>query len=172
MSLSSHVSPILCFPVGVQVDQQPVERVEDDEVVDGKMAALGDPIIGIERVIYDDVTGPGAIPARPLTSPKAMTAIQRAIHDLNHLPYDPACEICVSTRRPNTQHRSLSKSDREVPLMVGDYCFPKHSDDADPMTVLVIRVYPYKLLLCCVVPARDVSQLLSIDLFDSLRSVA
>ena len=33
--------------------------------------------------------------------------------------------------------------------MVGDYCFPKHSEDVDPLTVLVIRIYPYKLFLCC-----------------------
>ena len=115
----------------------------DDEVVNPKMAMLGEPIVGIERVILDDTTGSGALPARPLFSPKAMSTIQRAIHDLTHLPYDPGCEICVSTRRPNTHHRPLKSSEREIPLMVGDYCFPKHSDEADPLTVLVIRVYPY-----------------------------
>ena len=115
---------------------------------------LGEPIIGVERVVYDDETGPGALPARALVSPKAMTSIQRAIHDLTHLPYHPGCEICVSTRRPNTHHRLLKKSERDIPLLVGDYCFPKHSSDADPMTVLVIRVYPYKLFLCCVVKTK------------------
>ena len=73
---------------------------------------------------------------------------------MSHLPYDPGCEICVACRRPNTQHRTLKDSERTVPLMVGDYCFPKHSDDSDPLTCLVIRVRPYKLYLCMKVSAK------------------
>ena len=118
------------------------------------MAVLGEPIIGVERVVYDDETGPGAIPARPLPTPKSMSVAQRAIHDLTHLPYDPGCEICVSSRRPNTHHRSLHGGERSVPLVVGDYCFPKHSEESTTLTVLVVRVYPYKMFMCCVVPAK------------------
>ena len=146
MTISIPVSPrTLCFPILGERDGQQKNVGEDgDEVVDSKMAMLGEPIVGIDRVVYDDATGSGALPARPLTSPKGMSALQRSIHDLTHLPYHPGCEVCVSTRRPNTQHRSVKKSEREVPLMVGDYCFPKHSDDIHTLTVLVIRVYPYK----------------------------
>ena len=122
---------------------------DEDEIVDGKLALTDDPIVGVERTTYDDATGSGALPAKPLVSPRAMTASQRAIHDLTHLPYDPSCEICVSCRRPNTQHR-LVPEERSIPLMVGDYAFPKHSDEVEPLTVLVIRVYPYNNvpLLC------------------------
>ena len=161
MIATSPVSPkTICCPVRVvRDDQQRNLGGDEDEVVDSGMAALGDPIVGVDRVVYDDTTGPGALAAKPLSSPKSMTALQRAIHDLTHLPYHPGCEICVSCRRPNTQHRSLKNSERDVPLMVGDYCFPKHSEDVDPLTVLVIRVYPYKLFLCCHVPSkgRDMS---------------
>ena len=128
--------------------------VLNDEEVDPKMAAMGEPIIGVERVVFDDATGPGAIPARPLPTPKSMSSSQRAIHDLTHLLYEPGCEICAASRRPNTQHRSLHEGEREVPLMVGDYCFPRHSDDAQALTVLVVRVYPYKVFMCCVVPVK------------------
>ena len=38
--------------------------------------------------------------------------------------------------------------------MSGDYCFPKHADEANPITVLVIRVYPYKIFMCCLVPSK------------------
>ena len=79
----------------------------DDEEADPKMAMLGEPIIGVERVIYDDETGPGAIAAKPLPTPKSMSVAQRAVHDLTHLPYEPSCKICVQSRRPTTQHRSL-----------------------------------------------------------------
>ena len=145
-----------CFPItGTRIDQDD-EGVagNDEEVADPKLAMLGEPIVGIDRVVYDESTGPGAIPARPLTSPKGMSTAQRAIHDLSHLPYDPGCEICVSCRRPNTQHKSVKLSDRVVPLMVGDYCFPKRTEELDSLTVLVIRVYPYKLFLACSVPCK------------------
>ena len=125
----------------------------DDDDADPKMAMAGEPIVGIDKVVYDESTGPGALTARPLSSPKSMSAAKRAIHDLTHLPYDPGCEICVSTRRPNTHHRAV-KSERDIPLLVGDYCFPKHSGDMEPITTLVVRVYPYKLFFVCVVPAK------------------
>ena len=51
--------------------------VLDDEEVDPKMAALGEPIIGVERVVYDDATGSGAIPARPLPTPKSLSVSQK-----------------------------------------------------------------------------------------------
>ena len=125
MSHSSSVSPcFLCPVVGLRDDLQGVSEANDDEVVDGSLAVTGEPIIGTDKVIYDDATGPGALDANPMPSPKGMSARQRAIHDITHLPYDPSCEICVSTRRPNTQHRSLKPSVRAVPLMVGDYAFP------------------------------------------------
>ena len=146
----------MCCPLqGAQIDQQDDDGVGNvEEVVDPKMALMGEPIVGIDRVVYDDTTGDGAIPAVPLTSPKMMSASQRAIHDLTHLPYHPGCEICVSCRRPNTHHRSLKNSERTVPLMVGDYCFPKHTADSESLTVLVIRVYPYKLFFTCSVPCK------------------
>ena len=41
-----------------------------------------------------------------------------------------------------------------MPLTVCDCCFPKHSLDEGPLPSLVIRVYPYKLWLCCSVPCK------------------
>ena len=153
----SSISPH-CYlnPIGVARDDQRgvVNADIEDEVVDNTKALINDPIVGVDRVVLDDKTGPGALDARPLPSPKGMTPARRAIHDITHLPYDPSCEVCVSCRRPNTHHTSVSNAERAVPLMVGDYCFPKHSDDAEPLTVLVIRIYPYKLFLCCVVSSK------------------
>ena len=128
-------------------------EVDKEEDVDPKMAVMGEPIVGVDRIVYDESTGPGALAARPLSSPKCMSAAQRAIHDLTHLPYEPSCEVCVSCRRPNTPHTKV-KSDRSIPLLVGDYCFPKHSADTEAMTALVIRVYPYKVFFVCSVLAK------------------
>ena len=38
--------------------------------------------------------------------------------------------------------------------MVGVYCFPEHNDDSDPMTVLVVRVYPYNIFFACSVDSK------------------
>ena len=141
---------VLCCPLQRARVYQPnddgVGYVE--ELVDPKMALMGQPIVGIDRVVYDESTGDGAAPAKPLASPKVTSTSQRAIHDLTHLPDHPGSEICVSCRKQSTQHRSLKNSERTVPLMVGDYCFPEHTDDSDPMTGLVIRVNLYKHVLC------------------------
>ena len=104
----------LCPLQGERDDQQGGVDGDCDDG-DPKMAMMGEPIVGIERVIYDETTGPGALQAKPLKSPQAMSAAQRAIHDLTHLPYHPGCEICVSCRRPNTHHQSLKNSERTVP---------------------------------------------------------
>ena len=128
--------------MGMPDDQLGV--VDEDELVDESKALMKEPIVGVDKVVFDEATGSGALPARPLPAPKGMTMKQREIHDLTHLPYDPSCEICVSCRRPNTQHRTVSNPERWVPLLVADYAFPKHSEDAEPLTVLVVRVFPYK----------------------------
>ena len=60
--------------------------VLDEEEADPKMAGLGEPTVGVERVVYDDETGAGAIPAKPLPTAKSMSIAQRAEHDLTHLP--------------------------------------------------------------------------------------
>ena len=132
--------------MGSRTGQRELEVVggDDEEVVDRSLALTDEPIIGTDHVTHDNKIGPGAVPARLLNAPKGMSAHQRAIHDATHLPYDPSCEICVSCRRPNTPHRAVSSAERSLPLMVGDYAFPKHFDDPETMTLLVIRVYPYK----------------------------
>ena len=149
--------PTYLNPIGVVRDDHGGVLSADieDEAVDGGKAMVNDPIIGMDRVVFDDKTGPGALDALPLPSPKGMTPAKRAIHDITHLPYDPSCEVCVSCRRPNTHHTSMSKSaERSVPLLVGESCFAKHSADVDPLTILVIRIYPYKLFMCCVVSSK------------------
>ena len=70
MMLLPPVRPhIYCCPVGATVNDQDGLLGMDEEEVDPKMALMGEPIIGMERVVYDDATGPGALAARPLPSP-------------------------------------------------------------------------------------------------------
>ena len=63
MSLSPPVRPfICCYPIMGESHDQLDEGIVEEEV-DPKMAMLGEPIVGIERVVSDDATGSGAIPA-------------------------------------------------------------------------------------------------------------
>ena len=124
-----------------------------EEVVDPKNVLLGDRIVGVEATTLRQ-DGPGALEARGLPTPKGMTLKQREIHDLTHLPYEPSCEICVSCRRPNHHHRKSQESERTVPLVVGDYAQIRETIDQDLLNILVIRVYPYKLISSFAIPAE------------------
>ena len=85
--MSNHqlVSPLVfCYPIGVTLADHPLVIGEED--VDPKMAMMGEPIVGMDRVVYDESTGHGALPARLVTSAKSMNAAHRATHGLTHLP--------------------------------------------------------------------------------------
>ena len=135
-------------------DERMRDEAELDDDVNPKHAMMDEPIIGMENVTWEDGKGSGALSARPLPSPKTMSDAQRRIHDITHLPYDPGCPICVSCRRPNDHHRRVKDSTRTIPLIVADYGFPKNSDDDEPLTLLVMRAYPYKIFMCTVVPSK------------------
>ena len=85
-SLPTPVRPlILLCPIGATTDTFRGGAVDGDDA-DPKMALASEPIVGMERITYDEKTGPGALAARPLPSPKSMTPLQRSVHDLTHLP--------------------------------------------------------------------------------------
>ena len=152
--ISSPVSPhYFCCPVVVRDGESVKDDGAEDEV-NPKHAMLSEPIVGMDKVIWEDGKGPGAIAAKPLPSPKTMSDAQRRIHDLTHLPYESGCPICVSCRRPNDHHRKVKDRERSIPLLVGDYGFPKSSGDDEPLTTLIMRVYPYKMFLCTWVPSK------------------
>ena len=127
-------------------DQHGDGGVHEEEEVDHKEALFGDPIIG-EAEQLEDENGPGARPANILPAPKEMTLAEWISHCVTHLPYHPGCPICAATRRPNSHHRLSHENARVVPLLVGDYCFVKSSTDDANITVLVLKLYPYKLFL-------------------------
>ena len=129
--------------------------VDPDEVVDLKRAAvLGDPIVGVEAITYDDAHGKGALPARPLPSPREPSQAEIDRHNLTHLPFCSWCPICVACRRPNDHHRLVKDSPRQVPLLVGDYCFVRNMGDDSLVPVLVLKLYPFGLFFACVVSRK------------------
>ena len=134
---------------------EPEEVLLDDDSVDLGQAMFDEPIIGVEQVTLDK-NGPGAIAPMPLASPNPMTPAELARHNLTHLPYHPACPICASTRRPNDHHRRSLENERVIPLLVADYCFVKTSGDARNQTIVVLRLYPYKLYYGIAIPKKGI----------------
>ena len=127
--------------VGTAVQDEIVDETDEVVELDPRFVTLGDPIVGMEKVTWQKETGAGALEPRVLPSPVPLSKVQREKHDLTHLPYEPSCDICVSTRRPNSHHQKSHLEERRVPLVVGDYCFPKDNRDSESCTVLVLKVY-------------------------------
>ena len=118
----------------------------EEEEFDMTEAMLDEPIIGVEPA--DAAAAKGAIQPKPLPSPKPMTAAQKAIHDLRHLPHDPACPVCASSRGLILPHQVSNEYLRVIPLLVADYCFVRFHGDKVLQTVLVLRLIPYRLRFC------------------------
>ena len=84
-----------------------------------------------------------------------MTKAERERHfAAGHLPYDPRCEICTSCKRPNVPHLKSHDSERTIPLLVGGYGFVKDGSDDENITILVLKLFPYRLIFACVVPSK------------------
>ena len=130
-----------------------------EEELDPKSVVVDDPIVGEELVTLDE-HGPGAIQPKAIPAPREMTALEREKHFASgHLPYDPRCEICVSCKRPNVPHHASHESQRTIPLLVGDYGFIKDGADDANVTVLVLKLYPFKLLFAALVPSKGTDPL-------------
>ena len=132
--------------------------VDHDFVGDLKKAAvLGEPIVGIESVTLDH-RGQGARSARILPSPKELSPAEIARHNILHFPFEFWCPICIAARRPNDHHRLQHDHSRDVPLLVGDYCFVRNSGDDNLMCVLVMKLYPFGLFFACMVPKKGYNE--------------
>ena len=126
----------------------------DEEELDPKSVVVDDVIVGDGTVTLDE-HGPGAIQPKQIPGPKEMSKTERERHyAAGHLPYDPRCEICASSKKPNIAHQKSHESERTIPLLVGDYGFIKDGSDDDNITILVLKLFPYKLRFACVVPSK------------------
>ena len=120
---------------------------------------MDEKMIGTEQVTLTE-HGPGALQPKNLPSPHQMLPAQKAKHWLTHLPYDPSCELCVQCKRPNSHHRGLQSTERSIPLLVGDYCFGKDSQDEEQVPILVLKLYPFKTYFACVVQNKGYDPLI------------
>ena len=105
---------------GVVAKEEREDGASEEQRVDPKHAALGEPIIGKEGVLLDE-HGDGAVTPDVIPAPKGMTPTAWARHCITHLPYCSSCPWCVAAKRPNMPHRRSNESDSVIPLLVADY---------------------------------------------------
>ena len=114
---------------------------------------MDSPLVGVEQAIVQEEELE-ALPAKPMRTPPQMTAAEKEKHDVTHMPPHPGCPICASSRTPNLQHAASHEHLRTIPLQVGDCCFLRRIDETILATCLVMRLYPYKIFLSCIVPKK------------------
>ena len=144
------------MPVSPIVLRPRADDLKGDGEINADEVLLGDPIVGVEEVRFEEGRGFGAREPRALPAPKQPTEAQRAKHNLTHLNYETWCPFCVAGRRNNSHHRPSHESSRSVPLVVADYAFLRNQSDEDVATVLVVKILPYKIFFSCVVDAKGV----------------
>ena len=137
---------------GFKINGDTLNDLEEEEL-DPKSVTVKDLISG-EGIVTLDEHGPGALQPKQVPGPKEMSMAERERHfAAGHLPYDPRCEICTSCKRPNAPHVKGHEAERTIPLLVGDDGFVKDGADDENVTVLVLKLYPYRLIFACVVPS-------------------
>ena len=115
----------------------------DAEVADADdVGQGGDELVNAKDIDTEDAQQPKTLPN--VTGP---TDHEIELHNATHLPYRSWCRWCVFSRKPNPRHIRSYYSNRDVPLLVGDYCFIRDSRDEELLTLFIGRMYPFKSLV-------------------------
>ena len=96
-----------------------------------------------------------ALVAKPLRSPSAPTAAERAAHASTHLPYRSWCDECVAGRRDNPAHRTIECQENSVHEVMMDYCFLRRDGEAELITILILKERQSRAIQAWVVPNRS-----------------
>ena len=104
------------------------DAFHDCEEVNLKDPLMDSPLVGVEQALVREEELE-AVPAKPMRTPPQMTAAEKDMHDVTHMPPHHGCPLCASSRTPNLQHASSRQHLRTFPLLVGNYCFLRRIDD-------------------------------------------
>ena len=111
----------------------------------------GENLRSLDDDLVDADEGDAVQRAVPMPAPITPSKSQVEAHNLTHWPYRSWCPHCVAARRPNSHHRRLQDPiHRTIPLLVGDYCFVRDADDTKVAQILVVKIEPANMVLCCI----------------------
>ena len=95
---------------------------------------------------------------RTLRDPQMPTADEIEKHYTTHLPFRDWCPCCVAAKKPNTAHRKKGDQERVGEEVHMDYCFMKDENDAENVTILVMKDRRSKAVFCDVVLSKGRGQ--------------
>ena len=129
---------------------------EVEEVVDGSLVLEGEAMLGDSLEKTEDSDTGEQLETRPVrtsATPKLPSLKEIEIHNMSHLTYRSWCPFCVAGKRANTPHRRQWDK-RTVPLLVGDFCFARSSQDAETTTMFVGKVVPQNVTFAMAVDVK------------------
>ena len=91
-----------------------------------------------DYVDWDDGDDDGQVPRVPKD---VMTPSAEDIeaHNATHIPYKSWCPACVEGKKSNPPHRRVVEEGRTVPELAIDYAFMRDSEDADRLTIVIMK---------------------------------
>jgi hypothetical protein len=94
--------------------------------------------------------------AKKARDPGAPTRAEVEAHEATHLPFRIWCKECVAGRRDNPAHLRVPREPGGVPEVGFDYAFVRKDDEADTVTLLVMKDRDSRAVRVWVVPVKGV----------------
>ena len=117
--------PALCPIRPVPEEGEEGEGVREEDAEEGEEA--------------DEHPAEEARRAKKARDPGAPTRAEVEAHEATHLPFRIWCEECVAGRRDNPAHLRVPREPGGVPEVGFDYAFVRKDDEADTVTLLVMK---------------------------------
>ena len=108
--------------------------------------------------------GPPAAVARGLPSPAEPTTLERATHNLTHLPYRTWCPICVRAKGKQDSSKQRDSTSSKIPVIQADYGFLRTGDSQDKATVFTAIDVSTGLCTATVVMAKGEDRYVTTEL--------
>ena len=152
--------------IGAHEEVAESTSVEDDQMIESEEQAPG----AGQGAAEEDEAGrdvqpvpqahPEARRVRALPRPTTPTRAQREEHELTHIPYASWCRHCVKARAMNDPHRRTKKhvTDRDVPIVSGDFCFMGQSEQEKASPIFVLRDHSTRMTFAHMVEGKSTVQ--------------
>ena len=150
-------------------DEQWEEFVRDIDRSRAADQADGQPEVHPVPMQHGEKRPPKKERVRSIPKPMLPSRVDREKHELTHLPYQTWCRHCVLARAQNDAHRRTKKhsTEREVPVISGDFCFTGHVDQEKASPIFVLRDHNSRMTFSHMVQGKSTKNELYSDYIHS-----
>ena len=150
-------------------DEQWEEFVRDIDRSRAADQADGQPEVHPVPMQHGEKRPPKKERVRSIPKPMLPSRVDREKHELTHLPYQTWCRHCVLARAQNDAHRRTKKhsTEREVPVISGDFCFMGHVDQEKASPIFVLRDHNSRMTFSHMVQGKSTKNELYSDYIHS-----